>query len=67
LINRKENNIFSSGNRLVDVRALKSKAVNFPEPAKTLILSEPDEIPLGDYILKQSQWEKLLRMAGEKR
>lgn len=66
LISLKENNILSSENLLVDIRGLKSKAVNFPEPARVLILSEPDELPLKDYILLQYQWEKILRMVGEK-
>lgn len=45
-----------------DLKQLKANALSFPEPVKSLILSEPDSLPLKEYIIKQAQWEKLLRM-----
>ena len=41
---------------------LKEKAVRFPEPVKTLILSEPDSLDSQDFISKLGTWERLLRM-----
>lgn len=47
---------------LVDLAPMKAKALNFPEPVKSLILSEPDEIDAQDFISKLGTWEKLLKM-----
>jgi thiamine phosphate synthase YjbQ (UPF0047 family) len=41
---------------------MKIKALNFPEPLKSLILSEPDFIESNDFVLKLGTWEKLLLM-----
>ncbi len=41
---------------------LKEKAVKFPEPARTLILSEPDNMDAKEFITKLGTWEKLLGM-----
>jgi hypothetical protein len=46
----------------VDVKLLKAKAINFPEPIRTLILSEPDVLDSSEFITKLGTWEKLLRM-----
>lgn len=46
----------------VDIRPMKAKALNFPEPLKSLILSEPDMIDSQDFISKLGTWEKLLKM-----
>jgi hypothetical protein len=47
---------------LVNLAAMKAKALNFPEPVKSLILSEPATIDAQDFISKLGTWEKLLRM-----
>lgn len=46
----------------VSIILIKEKAVKLPEPVKTLILSEPDALSLGDLISKLGTWEKLLKM-----
>lgn len=46
----------------IDMKAMKAKALNFPEPVKTLILSEPDIIETRDFISKLGTWERLLKM-----
>lgn len=46
----------------VSLIPLKEKAVRFPEPVKTLILSEPDVIDSQDFISKLGTWERLLKM-----
>lgn len=50
---------------LVDLTPLKSKALNFPEPVKSLILSEPDIINAQDFISKLGTWERLSKMSAE--
>jgi len=49
----------------IDLRPLKNKALNFPEPARSLILGEPDTIDTQDFIAKMGVWERLLMMTGE--
>lgn len=44
---------------------LKSKALEFPEPVKTLILTEPDQIDSRDFVIKLGTWERLLKMQKE--
>ena len=46
----------------VNLKSLKQKALQFPEPVKSLILSEPDEIEAFDFISKICTWEKLLKL-----
>jgi len=46
----------------IDIRDLKTRAVRWPDPAKTLILSEPDALPLDEFITKLGTWEKLLQL-----
>lgn len=48
-----------------DLRPIKAKAMMYPNPVRTLILSEPDSIPLEDFLVKSSQWIKLLKMGAE--
>ena len=43
---------------------MKTKALDFPEPVKSLILSEPDMIDSQDFISKIGTWEKLLKMGA---
>ena len=50
-----------------DMRPIKAKALMYPDPVRTLILSEPDSLPLEDFLAKSSQWIKLLKMEAEKR
>ena len=45
-----------------DIRPLKANALRYPDPVRTLILSEPDSLPLNDFLVKSGQWEKLLEM-----
>ncbi len=47
---------------IVDLRPMKARALNFPEPLKSLILSEPDSIDSQDFISKLGTWERLLKM-----
>jgi len=46
----------------INIRPLKEKALTWPEPVKSLILSESDELDSFDLISKLEVWEKLLRM-----
>ena len=48
---------------LVDLTPMKAKAINFHEPLKSLILSEPDMIDAQDFISKLGTWEKLAKMS----
>lgn len=46
----------------IDIRHFKEKASMFPEPVRTLILSEKDSLPIEEYISKLGTWEKLLKI-----
>ncbi|SIM49223.1 hypothetical protein [Cuniculiplasma divulgatum] len=46
----------------INLAPLKQKALNFPEPVKSLILSEPDMIDAQDFISKLGTWLKLVNM-----
>ena len=35
-----------------DLRPIKIKAMTYPEPVRSLILSEPDSLPLQDFLAK---------------
>ncbi len=48
---------------IVDIRPLKEKAIKFPEPVKTLILSSPDTMQASEFIVKSGEWDKLLRIS----
>jgi hypothetical protein len=52
--------------KLVDIRPIKTRALSFPEPVKTLVLSEPDSIPFMDFIIKLGEWERILKIKGGK-
>ena len=45
-----------------DLRPIKIKAMTYPEPVRSLILSEPDSLPLQDFLAKSGVWERLLKM-----
>ena len=49
----------------VSLIPLKEKAVRFPEPVRTLILSEPDMLDSQDFISKIGTWERLLKIQQE--
>lgn len=44
---------------------MKDRAIEFSEPLRTLILSEPDQLGLEEFLAKQGTWEKLLKMEGK--
>ena len=45
---------------MIDTRKLKAKAVNIPDPLKTLILSLPDQIDEKELIAKFDVFLKIL-------
>lgn len=47
----------------VDIKPLKQKAIVFPEPLKSLILSEPDILDASDFISKLGTWLKLVKIS----
>ena len=49
---------------IVDLKPIKNKAMQFPEPLKSLILCEPDVIDAHDFILKLGTWERLSNMSS---
>lgn len=46
----------------VELRPLKGKALQFQEPIRSLILSEPDRMSGEDFIGKVCTWLKLAEM-----
>jgi len=49
--------------RTVDIRPLKRTVrKDYPKdaPIRTVILAEPDEIPMDEYVVKLSVWYKLM-------
>lgn len=51
-------------NLKVDITDLKARAIKFPDPVKTLILSEPDRLDVDTYLSKMETWERLLKMSN---
>lgn len=50
---------------MIDIRSLKlSVQRDFPADSiiRQMILSEPDEIPIGEYVIKVPMWFKLMRV-----
>ena len=47
---------------MVDLRTMKKKALAWPDPVKSLILSESDTLLFADFITKLGDWERLLSM-----
>ena len=47
----------------VDIKPMKQKAMNFPEPVKSLILSEPDQMESSEFISKLGTWDRLVKMS----
>lgn len=50
----------------IDLKPMKERALNFPEPVKSLILSEPDVIDSRDFISKLGTWERLAKINAQK-
>lgn len=48
----------------IDIRPLKEKALSLEDPLRTVVLSEPDSMPLDEYLAKAGTWLKLLKMGG---
>jgi hypothetical protein len=45
---------------------MKLKALTWPEPVKSLILSEPDEMMVDEFVIKIGHWEKIFKIQGVK-
>ncbi len=52
-------------NEVKNIREIKSYAEKLPDPARTLILSEPDEMSSDEFLVKFIEWRKLIRMSIE--
>jgi hypothetical protein len=48
----------------MDIRFFKSKASMFPEPVRSLILSEGDRMDSDEFIVKYGVWERILKLSG---
>ena len=51
----------------ISIIKLKQKAMKFPEPVKSLILSEPDTMDSAEFITKLGTWDKLLAMEANQK
>ena len=49
----------------LDLKELKDKASGFPEPVRSLILSEHDSLSVDDFLSKFATSERLLKMSEE--
>lgn len=49
----------------VDIVRLKERALSYPEPVRSLILSEPDSMESNIFIEKVGTWDRLLKMHKE--
>jgi len=47
---------------MVNIRPLKTIAIKFKDPLKTLILSEPDIISREEYLIKVQTWLRILNL-----
>jgi hypothetical protein len=47
----------------IDMKPMKTRALGFPEPVKSLILSEPDRMDSSEFITKLGTWDRLLKMS----
>lgn len=48
-----------------DIRELKNQAVLLPEPLRTLVLTEPDEVPDQEFYVKMKIWLKLIKISKQ--
>ena len=46
----------------VSTEQIKQRALGFPEPVKSLILSEPDSMDAKELISKIGKWDRLLML-----
>jgi len=46
----------------VDMRIIKSRAFFWPDPVRSLVLSEPDKMRVEEFIVKLGTWERLLKI-----
>jgi hypothetical protein len=49
----------------MNIKPLKDEAIKLPDPVKTLILSQPDEMDEGELISKFFEWKKLIKIEQE--
>lgn len=50
----------------IDLSPMKGKVLEFPEPLRSLILSEPDRMDVAEFITKLGTWERLLKINTKK-
>ena len=50
----------------IDMKLMKAKSLSFPEPVKSLILSEPETMDANEFITKLGTWERLLTIGATK-
>jgi len=48
--------------KLIDLRPIKSRVIRWPDPVRSLVLSEPDRMPVEEFIVKIGTWERLLKI-----
>ena len=48
----------------MNIRSFKDKASSFPEPVRSLIMSEADFMDSDEFIVKFGVWEKVLKISG---
>ena len=48
----------------MNIKELKDYAIKLPDPVKTLILSQPDDMEENELISKFFEWKKLLKIEG---
>lgn len=49
----------------MNIKPLKDEAIKLPDPVKTLILSQSDEMDEDELISKFFEWKKLIRIEGD--
>ena len=48
---------------LLELRVLKDKASEFPDPVRSLILGERDSLDVEDFLSQVSTWERVLKLS----
>jgi len=51
---------------MVNLRELKKKALAWPNPVRTLVMTEPDYLPVADFLARIGVWEKLVQLQRER-
>lgn len=49
----------------MNIKSLKDEAIKLPDPVKTLVLSQPDEMDEVELISKFFEWRKLIKIEQE--